>query len=188
MITPEVREQFRTEQAKQVKTWIEQRVWDLCDDISKGYNSLKDYSDAEVCAYARGVLHSLEWMGERFECDAVAMRTLVDGALGERYHRTNSPAGKLHRRLFAKLITQIRAKRVAMVDNYESLDYRGEYEVWRKRVWAIERVGVPQEEYAEFNQLRHELNAIWALSSWLLNSGHWRNENWQRRKEVKVAA
>jgi hypothetical protein len=49
-------------------------------------------------------------------------------------------------------------------------------------------VGVPQEEYAEFNQLQHELNAIWALSSWLLNSEHWRNENWQRRKEVKVAA
>jgi hypothetical protein len=68
------------------------------------------------------------------------------------------------------------------------LDYRGEYEVWRKRVWAIERAGVPQDEYDEFNQLQHELNAIWLLSSWLLNSEHWRHENWQRRKEVKVAA
>ena len=175
------REQFRQEQSKHTKEWLEQRVWDLCDDIGKGYNQLDKLSDAEVVQYARGKSDVLEAIGERFECDSLQIRTKVDGALGERYHRANSPAGNFKRRLFGNLAMEIRAKRVAMLDAYESLDY-AQYSGWRKRVWSIERKGYTLEEAAEFTQLQHELNAIWSLSSWLLNSNYWRQKNWEARK------
>jgi hypothetical protein len=187
-LTEAQREEFREQERKRLKIWIEDRIWDLADDIGLGYNQLDKLSDAEVVAYARGQRNVLSALAEREEVDLHYDSCLaqIEGALGERFRRTNSPSGKLKRRLFDKLITQIRDKRIAMLDRYESLNYRGEYEVWRKRVWAIERAGVPAEEYQEFDRLRHELAAVWSLASHLMGSKHWLEKNWEARKKLEV--
>ena len=192
-VTEEQREQFRAQQSHQMHAWVEQRVWDLCDDIGKGYNQLDKLSDGEVMHYARGVMNTLESILERFECKELRIRTLVDGALGERHHRKYGEGGhyraSYRRRLFANLAVEIRRRRVAMLDHYETFNYP-EWEGWRKRVWAIERKGVEREEWQEFERLQHELNALYSLQSWLSCSEHWREKNWAWRnsQEVKVAA
>ena len=190
-LTEEQREQLRGQQAHQMRKWVEQRVWDLCDDISNsnGYNQFDKLSDSEVMQYARGAMHNLEAIRERFECSELRIRTLIDGALGERYHRTQSGAGKFKRRLFGNLAGEIRAHRVAMLDQYVTFDY-AQWTVWRKRVLAIERKGYEREEWEEFQQLQNELNALYSLSSWLVGCQSWRENNWEWRKsqEVKVAA
>lgn len=192
-LTPEQREALRAEDARRMKARIEDRLYELADDIGRGYNRMKDWSDAEVVAYANGVRHSLEWLAELHECaESPGAFLQIQGALGERYRRTNSPAGKLKRRLFQNLIDVIRDKRIAMLDRYESLDYATEFKVWQARVWALERKGIAREEWDEFNMLQRELRAVWELSHHLITLPHWTAENWKRRspqpQEAQVAA
>lgn len=180
------RKQFRSQQAHQTHTWVEQRVWDLCDDITgRGCTTLEKLSDAEIAAYARGVLSTLEVILERFDCKELRLRTLIDGAMGERHHRrhagqTSYGSFGYQRRMFANLAIEIREHRVAMVDRFETFDYP-RWESWRKRVWAIERKGVEPGEWEEFERLQHELNALRSLCDWLTDSEHWRRKNWEWR-------
>lgn len=187
-LTEAQREQVRETQAHQMHEWVEQRVWDLCDDIGNGYNQLDKLSDGEVMQYARGAMHSLEAILERFECKELRIRTLIDGALGERCLRAIRAGRRSHdfkRRMFGNLAAEIRAHRIAMIDDAATFNYPL-WESWRKRVWAIERKGVEQADWEEFQQLQHELNALSSLSNWLVGCKSWRDKNWAWRDSQKL--
>jgi hypothetical protein len=192
------RKQLREQQARQVQDWVEQRVWDLCDDLAgRGCTTLQRLSDRELAAYARGVKNTLHDVLERFEGKDISIQTLIDGALGEADFRKcgdirGTPGARLfsYRRLkFWNLALQIRAHRVALLDAGETFDYP-RWRGWQKEVWAIERRRVAREEWEEFERLHHELKAVWALSSWLISCESWRDKNWKWRQsqEGKVAA
>lgn len=190
-MTESQRVQFDAQQTYQMEKWVEQQVWDLCDDITgRGCTTLGKLSDGEIAAYARGVRNTLNSVLERFRCKDFPIQTLIDGALGERHHRRSGHGQTgYHRRLFGNLAWEIRELRVAMLDSFVTFDYP-KWETWRKRVWAIERKGVERGEWEEFELLQHELNALSSLSSWLVKSDYWRDKNWEWRKsqEVKEAA
>ncbi len=187
-LSEDQREALRVEQTKRIQSWIEERVYDLADDIGsvgRGYNRLKNYSDLEVEAYASAFRDALESLGEREGCGAIPAFVQIYGALGERFHRQDLALGKrrhtLKRRLFDKLIVMIRNKRIAMLDNFESFEY-SEFRPLQSRVWALERKGIEREEWDEFQLLQRELRALWELQSHLILSKHWTSENWKRRK------
>lgn len=178
---------WREEQARQIHQWAEQQAWDLCDDIAgRGATELAKISVAEIKAYARGMRNALAAVLERFECKDLALQTLIDGALGERRHRQEAgQTPDYDRRLFGNLAAEIRAHRVAMLDDAVTFDYP-RWSAWQKRVWAIERQAVRREEWDEFERLQHELKALWSLSAWLIGCEHWRQKNWEWRKTQGV--
>lgn len=193
-LTEAQRELVRAQQADTVRQWMEQRAWDLCDDIAgRGCTDLAKLSDTEIAAYARGVRNTLGDLLERFECKELRLQTLVHGALGERHQRRYGTGGHhragYERRRFGNLAIEIRMHRIAMLDDAVTFNYPL-WESWRKRVWAIERQGVAREEWEEFERLQHELNALMSLSHWLVGGESWRQKNWAWRKsqEVKEAA
>jgi len=183
----EQREQFRQENSRRVRTWIEDKLYDLADDIGRGYNQLHKLADAEVESYARGMRQALESLAEREGCGDIPAFVQIHGALGERWQRADLAAGSgrhaLKRKLFDRLIEQIRNKRIAMVDQFESFAYATEFRPLQRRVWAIERKGVEREEWDEFQIVQRELRALWELSHRLVGSRYWLNENWKRRTE-----
>lgn len=199
-LTEAQREAVRLQQARRMRQWVEERVWELCDDVAgRGCTTLEKFSDAEIAAYVRGVRHTLYAVLERWECQDLAILTLVDGALGERHHRRYSTGAYnprseyartgYARRMFGNLVLEIRAHRVAMLDEHVTFDYP-RWSAWQKRVWAIERKGVEREHWDEFGRLQHELKALMSLSNRLVSCEDWRNKNWAWRKtqEVKEAA
>jgi len=188
-LTEAQREQVRETQAHQMHQWVEQRVWDLCDAIGKGYDQLDKASDAEIEAYARGVRNTLDSVLERFACKELRLTTLIDGALGERHYRKYGARGHhragYQRRMFGNLALEIRAHRIAMIDDAETFNYPL-WATWRKRVWAIERKGVEQRDWEEFERLQHEVNALMSLSNWLVGCKSWREKNWAWRESQKL--
>ena len=185
------KETWRAEQAKQIHAWAVQQVWDLCDDIAgRGATDIGKMCHAEVKAYARGQKNTLHAILERFEGGDLAIQTMIDGALGElTYRQESGRTPDYERRMFGNLAAEIRAHRVAMIDDAVTFDYP-RWSGWQKKLWSIERKGVAQGEWDEFQRLQHELAALWSLSDWLLGSDEWRRRNWEGRKrqEVQVAA
>lgn len=191
MVHEAAKEAWREEQAKSIRNWVEDLVWDLCDDISgRGATAMAQMCNAEIKAYARGQKNMLYAVLERFEGKDIAIQTLIDGALGERTYRQESGRTPDYaRRLFGNLAADIRAHRVAMQDHAETFDYP-RWSGWQKRVWSIARKGVEQSDWEEFQRLQHELAALWSLSARLITSDDWRRKNWEwrQRQGAQVAA
>ncbi len=154
------------------------QIWDAADSVARGYNGLDKLSDLAVEQYARGYHHALESLAE---ANALRMDSLrfafgqIRAALGERLRRNNSPNQKLPGRapLLNEVLAQIRDKRIAMRDRYELLEYNGEFRAWKKRLRRFELNRYEAHEFANWQVVDVELDAIWALSSRLIADKAW---------------
>ncbi len=124
---------------KRIKERLQHRLWDAVENITGEYwTSVRRYSIAEVQAYADGIMHSLEWMAEQF-CVDLPARGQLRAAVGELQRRRQLEWGpaKPSRGLMG-LLEEVRDARIAMVEQYQKVDYAKEKE-WGKRLRTYER-------------------------------------------------
>lgn len=174
---------------------LEEYLWDAVDDIGKSQQRCRGLTDGEIQVFADTTRDWLWFVAEREEIDlekSLHITCQFQGAIGERWRRTSAPQQKLKRRRYDKIITTIRDKRIAMLDQFVSLEYKDGWAEWRKLVWRWQRDDSQSEEdWTELNRLEHELIALWELSHHLAGSAYWCRKNWEQRQpksETQVAA
>jgi hypothetical protein len=154
------------------------------------YFRIGSYSDEEMAAYANGVKSVIQRLLEHYELENSSLGCKqIDAAIGERLRRVGSKRQKLSTRRLNNIVEAIRDKRIAMLDRYEGLDYKLEYAPLQKKLWAIERHGVRDEqEGVDYQVVDRELKALFDLSSQLINDKSWMARHFELREKAQVAA
>ncbi len=176
--------------ARELRDRLEEMVWEAADRIghSVGWYQIQSYSDEEVAGYANGIKNTITGLVESYDLQSNWRFGFVshqfEGALGERLRRLNSPKQKLKSRALNNLVTEIRDKRIALLDRCDDENFSDQYRAWQKRIWAFERKGFESDELCnEFERVKGEFDALEQLRCHLWHDRHWVD----KRLEVQKA-
>jgi hypothetical protein len=171
-----------------VKRCLEDEVWNAADRIGRPscYHMLQNFTDAEMAGYAHGVHTALVCVAEELPLGVLDTKQL-DAALGERLHRKGG--GKLQCRRLNNLVTEIRAARCALIDDYQPVNYEGFTKPMQKRIWHMERQGVETDaESLELQLVQKEFRALCDLNCHKVGDRQWQLSRSQRQEKALVAA
>lgn len=171
------------------------QVFDYTAEIGDPDNSstgspLSTPDQAAIKTAAYGMRRVLESVGEHF---AISYDTLhfeqFDGALGERFHRVSKGCAAFASRALNNLVREIRAKRLAMQDQYDMLEY-SDWLTWKKKLEKISRQEKPDREaedahWRECQTVRTELAALNELQHEHVRDKSWFAEYYRRRQAVE---
>jgi hypothetical protein len=166
-------ENAETLKAETLKKALEAEVWNAADRIGRPdvWYRVQHFNDDEMAGYAHGLHSALVCVAEELALGALDTKQL-DAALGERLHRKGG--GKLKCRRLNNLVTEIRAARCALIDDYVPVDYEGFQKPMQKRIWRIERQGVETDaESLELQLVQKEFRALCDLHFHLTVDPQW---------------
>ena len=199
-------EEFR----RQLKQSLENRLWDTVDEIGHGgYSCTRNFTDDMWAAYARGVKSTLDSIAENQQIDLPTHQ--IYGALGERLRRIEvsasvspSPGGEGRGeggrvtpkrspfRAINNLLDKIRDHRIAILDQYSSLDRDIERDCDRKlrafnhRFDPGEDRELESEHWLANETIRNELRALRELYTHLLSDRGWFAKHYESRPTTKL--
>lgn len=175
---------------ERLKKLLEEEIWQQADMIGRPdcWYRITDYNDDQMAGYAHGVSTALGRVAEGLGLGVLETRQL-DAALGERLHRRGSVDAKLKTRRFNNLIVQIRSARVALIDDYQPLDYEAFQHPVQRKIWRLEREGCATDaETFDLQVVQKEFRALVDLHYHLTSDHEWYVRKVARQEKAQVAA